>query len=455
MVRLGIPGRQRIIIPLDVPDAERGRAIGGELVGRVGAFKIGWEAIDGGYGHELADYLIENREQVFWDHKMDDIPNTSGNATGSLRRRIPKGIWAINVHASSGPDSVKAVVDQAEGAKVWGVTLLTSITPEQCVRMFGAPPEVIVPRWAGIALEQGVDGIICSPKEVELLRKEYGWGFDIATPGVRPAGSATQDQARVDTPGNAVAMGSDYLVIGRPITEASDPIEVINQIIVEVDESYTVSGFESQGAIHVGHVVLTGRPEGAFLRRHSSHYANKDLAAFNPQFVRGLAKLAWHRLTDEGVPFPDVVVAPAVGAITFGAMLGEVYGTSFAYCEDDENDKDRMVFKRGFGPRIRAGMKVVVAEDIISSGGTVLKTIEAVRQQGAKVVGVAVEWQRGSLETDVPVVALAKKQFPMWPGDECDLCRKNQPVDHEPGHGVEFLNEFGEDPANWPANKSS
>lgn len=231
-----LDGRERIIIPLDVPDFVSAQVIIDQLVGSVGAFKIGRQAIDGGYGHEIADYLTEKGQLFFWDSKIADIPNTTAEAVKSVKRRHPH-LWAINVHASSGPASIKEVVDQAGGTRVWAVTLLTSITTKQCEELFGAPPEVIVLRWAGIALRQRVDGIICSPQEIEILRGEYGSDFEIVTPGVRPAGSDAQDQARTDTPGNAMANGADYLVIGRPIREAPDPVVAAQEIAGEIEQA--------------------------------------------------------------------------------------------------------------------------------------------------------------------------------------------------------------------------
>jgi orotidine-5'-phosphate decarboxylase len=129
------------------------------------------------------------------------------------------------------------MVEDAEDTLVLAVTLLTSITPEQCEELFGAPPEVIVPRWAGIALRRGVHGIICSPMEIEILRKEYGSDFELITPGVRPAGSAKDDQARIATPGDAAARGADRFVIGRPITAASDPVAAARAIAEEIDRA--------------------------------------------------------------------------------------------------------------------------------------------------------------------------------------------------------------------------
>ncbi len=233
-----LDGRESIIIPLDVPDLESATFIIDKLIGSVGSFKIGRQAIDGGYGHAIADYLTTKGQRFLWDSKMADIPNTSGEATKALKDSLPNGVWAIDIHVSSGHDSIKKMVDEAAGSRVWAVTLLTSITPEQCGELFGASPEVIVLRWSGIALRQEVHGIICSPKEIEIIRGEYGYGFEIITPGVRLAGSDTQDQVRTDTPGNAIAKGASHLVIGRPITKANDPVVVARAIAEEIEQAF-------------------------------------------------------------------------------------------------------------------------------------------------------------------------------------------------------------------------
>lgn len=235
MNRLAIDGCERIIIPLDVPDFRSARGLIETLAGEVGAFKIGRQAIDGGFGHAIADYLTERGLLIFWDSKMADIPNTTGAATKATKERLTSGFWAINLHASSGHDSIAKMVEEADGSRVWAVTLLTSITPKQCQELFGASPEVIVLRWAGIALRQEVHGIICSPKEIKILREEYGGDFDLVTPGVRPAGFVKDDQARTATPGRAAAEGADLFVIGRPIAEASDPVAAVRAIAEEIE----------------------------------------------------------------------------------------------------------------------------------------------------------------------------------------------------------------------------
>jgi len=168
---------------------------------------------------------------------MADIPNTTAGATKSTKKSIREGLWAISIHASSGHDSIGAMVEQRGESRIWAVTLLTSITREQCVELFGAPPEVIVPRWAGIALRQGVQGIHCSPEEITLLRREYGNDFELANSGVRTPGSQKDDQSRIDTPYSAITNGATYLVIGRPITAAQDPIVAAEKIASEIDQA--------------------------------------------------------------------------------------------------------------------------------------------------------------------------------------------------------------------------
>lgn len=222
------------------------------------------------------------------------------------------------------------------------------------------------------------------------------------------------------------------------------------------DESWAVRGFERNLAVETGHFVLTSKPLGSDLKRHSGHYVNKDFAGSDPRFVVDLAGRIL-RIAPEEWHSVNLVVAPATGAISFGFALAWHIGCRFLFCEQEG---DEFVFKRGFGgliPRIMpARYRALVAEDIITSGRTVNGTIKLVQDSGGIVVGAAVEWLRGELDLG-PILLLAgvNKMFPSFPAETCHLCRAGVPINAEPGHGDEFLAEYGSDPANWPANKQT
>jgi len=213
--------RAPIAVALDAPDAETAARWARAVTPHVAVVKVGLElfcrsgpsivdSVRGGSGAEL-----------FLDLKLHDIPNTVGGAVRSVARLKPR---YLTVHASGGADMVRAAVDAGEGITIAAVTVLTSMS-DQVLDSVGlqGPPIDAVRRLAALAVGAGAGALVCSPHEVAAVRREVGDGVVLITPGVRPAGSDAQDQARVATPEQALADGADLLVIGRPITGAADP----------------------------------------------------------------------------------------------------------------------------------------------------------------------------------------------------------------------------------------
>src|SRR5947209_3986234 len=213
--------RDRLIVALDFADAGAAE----EMVARLGAtvsfYKIGMELIYGGDGLALAERLIASGKRVFIDLKLHDIPNTVERATRQISRL---GATFLTVHGY--PQTMRAAKAGAAGSglKVLGVTVLTS-ADDADLRDSGYAYGVrdIVSRRARQAREAGIDGLVLSPQELRQTRHAVSRDFLLVTPGIRPAGGAMDDQKRIMTPRQAIADGADYLVVGRPITRASDP----------------------------------------------------------------------------------------------------------------------------------------------------------------------------------------------------------------------------------------
>jgi orotidine-5'-phosphate decarboxylase len=177
--------------------------------------------------------------EVFLDLKYHDIPNTVAMATVEAARL---GVSLCNLHALGGYEMMARTMEalqkecvQGHRPRVLAVTILTSST-EETLRQVGieaAVPEMVV-RLASLAKKAGVDGVVASPQEVPLIRQACGDGFLIVTPGVRPAFAAADDQKRIMTPAEAIAQGADYLVIGRPISAAADPVAAVEAIVAEM-----------------------------------------------------------------------------------------------------------------------------------------------------------------------------------------------------------------------------
>jgi orotidine-5'-phosphate decarboxylase len=210
-----------IAVALDAPDVETAARWAHAVQRYVSVLKVGLELFCR-HGPDVVNVVRGGTGlDLFLDLKLHDIPNTVAGAAKSVARLKPA---YLTVHASGGRDMVRAAVESAPDVRIAAVTLLTSID-EHALRVMGvdqAPGDVVL-RLASVAVEAGARAIVCSPHEVAAVRKEVGDGITLITPGVRLEGGDAQDQARVATPARALADGADLLVIGRPITGASDP----------------------------------------------------------------------------------------------------------------------------------------------------------------------------------------------------------------------------------------
>ena len=210
-----------VAVALDAPDLETAARWAGLVTPHVSTVKIGLELYLR-YGPEaVASVRGASGVSVFLDLKLHDIPATVAAASRAVARLRPD---ILTVHAVGGSDVVRAAVEAAPGTLVAAVTVLTSLSDVDLGLVgMGGPVSEAVLRLAMLSVEAGARGLVCSPREVAAVRSAVGPDVMLITPGVRPAGSASNDQARVATPEEAVLAGSDLLVIGRPITGASDP----------------------------------------------------------------------------------------------------------------------------------------------------------------------------------------------------------------------------------------
>lgn len=230
--------REKIIFALDVNGLNEVEKWSNLLSAKIGMFKIGKQLFTSS-GPESVRTIQKYGGEVFLDLKYHDIPNTVAMATVEAARM---GVKLTNLHALGGYEMMAATMDAldkefkgCERTKVLAVTILTSST-EETLRGIGiehSVPDMVV-RLAKLAKSAGVDGVVASPKEVKIIREACGPDFLIVTPGVRPAFAAVDDQKRIMTPADAVSQGADYLVIGRPISAAADPLEAADMIVAEI-----------------------------------------------------------------------------------------------------------------------------------------------------------------------------------------------------------------------------
>ncbi len=239
-----LPARDRIIVALDVQSVTEAQKLLDQLAGRVGYYKVGMELYNA-LGPSVVEMVAGRGGKVFLDLKFHDIPNTVARAAEVV---TGLGVSIFNIHASGGKEMMSAAAQAAAKRAVElgvsrpmliAVTVLTSMD-ERTLREevgVGRPIEDTVVAWSRLAREAGLDGVVASPREIRAIKLACGPEFLTVTPGVRPAWAAANDQKRVMTPGEAVAMGGDYLVIGRPITAAPDPVEAVERIVAEMEEA--------------------------------------------------------------------------------------------------------------------------------------------------------------------------------------------------------------------------
>jgi orotidine-5'-phosphate decarboxylase len=226
--------RERLIVALDLPDAGLALSLGQAVAPHAGLVKLGLELFCA-QGPAMLARLAAHRP-VFLDLKLHDIPNT---VAGAVRSLAPLGAAMLTLHAGGGPAMIAAAREAAEGLPerpiLLAVTVLTSMDAEAlgATGVAGGPAQQVL-RLARMAMAAGADGLVCSPREVSLLRDALGGEPLLVVPGIRPAGSAAGDQARVATPVKAVADGADWIVVGRPITGAADPAVAARDIVASL-----------------------------------------------------------------------------------------------------------------------------------------------------------------------------------------------------------------------------
>jgi orotidine-5'-phosphate decarboxylase len=232
-----IPPADRLVVALDVPTRQEALALARRLQGRVGMLKVGLEL----FCAEGPAFIkeIQAIAPVFLDLKLHDIPNTVRRALETL---LPLDVGLINIHAQGGPAMIEAAAEAVRVHRNGGgrtqllaVTVLTSLDREALARLGNAiEPGELALHLARLSKECGADGVVCSAQEAAAVRAACGEGFHRLTPGIRPKGSAVQDQARILTPEQALRNGATWLVVGRPITQASDPAAAADAILAEI-----------------------------------------------------------------------------------------------------------------------------------------------------------------------------------------------------------------------------
>ncbi|MCX2981174.1 orotidine-5'-phosphate decarboxylase [Halieaceae bacterium IMCC14734] len=225
-----------IIVALDYDNQEAALALADRLEPSLCRLKVGKELFTR-FGPALVEQLQHRGFDVFLDLKYHDIPNTVASA---VRAASDLGVWMVNVHAGGGRRMMEAagevLVGYSQPPILIAVTVLTSLSAEDLSELgYAQSAAERVSMLAALAADSGMSGVVCSAEEAGNLRAQRGGGFALVTPGIRMAGDSSDDQRRVVTPQAAIAAGSDYLVIGRSITQAADPVDRLQAILNELD----------------------------------------------------------------------------------------------------------------------------------------------------------------------------------------------------------------------------
>ncbi|WP_445424768.1 orotidine-5'-phosphate decarboxylase [Alishewanella sp. HL-SH06] len=225
-----------VIVALDYEKQADALALVSQLDPSLCRLKVGKEMFTH-FGPQFVKALQQRHFDVFLDLKFHDIPNTVAKAVSAA---ADLGVWMVNVHASGGSRMMKAAQEALQPfgnnrPKLIAVTVLTSMEQQDLTELgISLTPAEQVMKLAGLAAQSGLDGVVCSAQEASMLKQQFGSAFQLVTPGIRLADAAADDQRRVMTPSAAKAVGVDYMVIGRPITKAADPLAALQAIIAEL-----------------------------------------------------------------------------------------------------------------------------------------------------------------------------------------------------------------------------
>jgi orotidine-5'-phosphate decarboxylase len=233
--------KDRLAVALDFANEHEAMKLVDRLGGTCQWFKVGMELYYAA-GNSIVQQLRDRGFNVFLDLKLHDIPNT---VAGAVRSVAQAGASLLTIHAGGGAAMMSAAAEAASSPgspRLLAVTILTSMDSKELtgVGITASPAEQVL-RLTRLAQASGIDGIVCSPEEVATLRKETGPNTLLVIPGIRPIGSAIEDQRRIATPAEAIAHGASMLVVGRPITRAYDPAEAAQAILQEIEHAQTAA----------------------------------------------------------------------------------------------------------------------------------------------------------------------------------------------------------------------
>lgn len=403
-------------------------------------------------GPEIVRYLKDAGHDVFLDLKLHDIPNTVEKAMRGLAKL---GVDVTCVHAAGGIRMMEAAMrgleeGTPEGGKrplLLAITQLTSTSEEEmhADQLIEVPLEKSVIHYANCAKKAGLDGVVSSAWEVEAIKETAGDEFVCLTPGIRPEGTVVGDQTRVVTPSQAREIGSTFIVVGRPITQATDPYEAYRAIQTEWSQpKMNVEQSIAKDLLEIEAVFLN--PSNPFTWASgikSPIYCDNRITMSYPKVRKEIAK-GLARKIKETFPEVQVIAGTATAGIPHAAWVAEILDLPMVYIRSKAKDHGKGNQIEG---RIVEGQKMVVIEDLISTGGSVLEAAEAAKREGAAILGVAAiftyELPKGKAnfeKAEIPLMTLTNYSVLI------EAALEDRYIDEQE---LTLLKEWKKDPENW------
>ncbi len=403
-------------------------------------------------GPEIVRYLKDAGHDVFLDLKLHDIPNTVEKAMRGLAKL---GVDVTCVHAAGGIRMMEAAMrgleeGTPEGGKrplLLAITQLTSTSEEEmhADQLIEVPLEKSVIHYANCAKKAGLDGVVSSAWEVEAIKETAGDEFVCLTPGIRPEGTVAGDQTRVVTPSQAREIGSTFIVVGRPITQATDPYEVYRTIQTEWSQpKMNVEQSIAKDLLEIEAVFLN--PSDPFTWASgikSPIYCDNRITMSYPKVRKEIAKGLASKIK-EAFPEVQVIAGTATAGIPHAAWVAEILDLPMVYIRSKAKDHGKGNQIEG---RIVEGQKMVVIEDLISTGGSVLEAAEAAKREGADILGVAAiftyELPKGKAnfeKAEIPLMTLTNYSVLI------EAALEDRYIDEQE---LNLLKEWKKDPENW------
>lgn len=403
-------------------------------------------------GPEIVRYLKDAGHDVFLDLKLHDIPNTVEKAMRGLAKL---GIDVTCVHAAGGIRMMEAAMrgleeGTPEGGKrplLLAITQLTSTSEEEmhADQLIEVPLEKSVIHYANCAKKAGLDGVVSSAWEVEAIKETAGDEFVCLTPGIRPEGTVAGDQTRVVTPSQAREIGSTFIVVGRPITQATDPYEAYRAIQTEWSQpKMNVEQSIAKDLLEIEAVFLN--PSDPFTWASgikSPIYCDNRITMSYPKVRKEIAKGLASKIK-EAFPEVQVIAGTATAGIPHAAWVAEILDLPMVYIRSKAKDHGKGNQIEG---RIVEGQKMVVIEDLISTGGSVLEAAEAAKREGADILGVAAiftyELPKGKAnfeKAEIPLMTLTNYSVLI------EAALEDRYIDEQE---LTLLKEWKKDPENW------